>query len=149
MVGLGRAEGLPDDSCGGGRSGWEGRNLRASRLPGLTSGMGTDTGVRFRGAGTGGRFRGAGTGGRSGEAKLAGTSGDKGDSGDDGGLDLGSVALPGPNSGNGALSPSLWDNPHAILSSPSAAVQGAPLRAHTVRGILPQGGRCCRLTHLD
>ncbi len=40
---------------------------------------------------------------------------------------MGSVALPGPNSGNGALSPVLWHNPHSILSSPSAAAQGAEL----------------------
>ncbi len=139
MVGWGRAEGLPDDSGGGGRSGWEGGHLWASGFPGLNSGTGADTGVR------------------SGGAELAGTSGDEGDSGDEGGLDLGSLALPGPNGetvalpglnlgtgalrglnsgtgalpglnwGSGALSPLLWHSPRAILSSPSAAVQGAEL----------------------
>ncbi len=38
---------------------------------------------------------------------------------------------------------------HTQLTLSRGAGGGAPLRAHTVRGILPRGGRCCRLTHLD
>ncbi len=37
------------------------------------------------------------------------------------------AALPGLNSGSGALPPLLWHSPRAILSSPSAAVRGAEL----------------------
>ncbi len=37
---------------------------------------------------------------------------------------------------------------HTQLTLSRGAGGGAPLRAHTVRGILPRGGRCCRLTHL-
>ncbi len=61
--------------------------------------------------------------------ELAGTGGDEGD---EGGLDFGSVALPGPNretvalpglnSGTGAPTPLLWHSPRAILGSPSAMV---------------------------
>ncbi len=90
-----------------------------------------NTGGRSGGAGSGGSLRGAVTGWRSGGAGSRGR-------------------LRGE--GTGAFRPSLWHHvPLAMLSSPSAAVQGvgAPLRAHTVRGILPQGGHCCRLTHLD
>ncbi len=50
----GEQRGCQTTAVGGGRSGWEGGHLPASRLPGLNLGTG--------GAGSGGRFRGAGTG---------------------------------------------------------------------------------------
>ncbi len=81
-----------------GAGGRAGGHLWDSGLPGLNSGTGADTGGLSRGASSGGRFRGAGT-----------------------------WALRGLNSGSGALSPLLWHNPHAILRSPSAAVQGVKL----------------------
>ncbi len=90
----------------------KGGHLKASRLPGLTSGSRANTGGRSGGAGSGGRLWGAGT---------------------------------------GAFRPSLWHNLRAILSSPSATVQGAELlSAFTPSvGFLLQGRRCCRLMHLD
>ncbi len=99
-------------------------HLRASRLPGLTSGTGANTGERSGGAGSGGLLRGAGTGGRSGgegsggRLRGAGTGGRSGGAGSGGRL---------RGAGTGALRPLLWHNPRAILSSSSAAVQGAEL----------------------
>ncbi len=59
--------------------------------------LGVIRGLQAR-MGSSGHSGGAGSGGHSGGAELAGTSRDEG------GLDLGSVALPGPNGGTVALS---------------------------------------------
>ncbi len=95
---------------------------------------------------------GADTGVRSGGAELAGTSGDEGD---EEGLDLGSVALPGPNgetvalpglnSGTGALRGlNLGTGAHRGLNSGTGALPGlnwgsgalSPLLWHSPRAIL-------------
>ncbi len=96
----------------------------AGGLPGLNSGMGSDTGGHSGDAGSGGRFLGAGTGGCNGGtgSRFQGTG-----TGALRGLNSGTGALPGLNWRSGALSPLLWHRPHAILSSPSAAVQGTDL----------------------
>ncbi len=74
----------------------KGGHLKASRLPGLTSGSRANTGGRSGGAGSGG---------------------------------------------------CLWR--HTQLTLSHGAGGGVPLRIHTIRGVLPQGRRRCRLTHLD
>ncbi len=108
---LGAEVELPDDSGGGGRSGWEGGH--------------------FRGAGTGGHFRGVGTGCSGAPSGLdMGTR-------DEGGLD-GTSGYDGERRGGDSnsssvsqsiKSPSMSSSPRRIISSPSATVQGAELHS--------------------
>ncbi len=58
---------------------------------------------------------------------ASGLSGLKSGTGDFSGLNSGMGAHSGLNSGTGTLSSSVWHSCRAILSSPSAAVQGAEL----------------------
>ncbi len=134
MVGWGRAEGLTDDSGGGGRSGWEGGHLWASRLSGLNSGSRARSSLD------------KGTRALSGQdVRTAAHSG----------RDMGTGVTKGSEEGGSRGSRSASRSfrsfsasplPRFILSSllATGAGGGAALHAHTIRGFLPRDGRCSR-----
>ncbi len=95
------------------------------------------TGGHSGGAGTAKRFRGAGTGRRSGGAGTA--------------KHWRHWSPPWAKLGNWSIfSLAVAQSTcHTQLTLSRGAGGGAPLRAHTVHGVLPQDGRSCRLTHLD
>ncbi len=126
MVGWGQAEGLPDGSGEGGRTRWEGGHLWASGLSGLITGTRALSGLNTGTEALSGLNSGTGalSGLNTGTGALSGLNSGTGALS---GLNSGTGALSGLNSGTGALSSLVWHSPRAILSSPSAAVQGTEL----------------------
>ncbi len=131
--------------------------MRASRLPGLTSGTGANTGGRSGGAGSGGRLRGAGTGGHfrgAGTGESGAPSGlDKGTR-DEGGLD-GTSGDDGERRGGSSISrsvsqsirsPSMSSSPGCIISSPSATFTFTFTFMHLADAFIQSDLHCIQVT---
>ncbi len=109
--------------------------MRASRLPGLTSGTGANTGGRSGGAGSGGRLRGAGTGGHF---RGAGT----GESGAPSGLDKGTRDEGGLDGTSGDDGERRWWAGHWVWSGSGEIIIGTDGEGRSVsrQSPLHEGG---------